>query len=49
MHKGENYEEIINELNIGKLRVATQKDGKGEWEVQEWIKKAILLYSYNFV
>ena len=32
----------INSLDLGKLRVAELKDNK--WKVNEWIKKAIILY-----
>lgn len=32
----------INELNTGKLRVATRQ-GVGQWTVHQWIKKAVLL------
>ncbi len=32
----------INSLDLGKLRVAEPKDNK--WKVNEWIKKAIILY-----
>ncbi|MEO5906644.1 MAG: 2,3,4,5-tetrahydropyridine-2,6-dicarboxylate N-succinyltransferase [Saprospiraceae bacterium] len=35
--------DIIDLLNSGELRVATQK-APGEWVVNEWIKKAITLY-----
>jgi 2,3,4,5-tetrahydropyridine-2-carboxylate N-succinyltransferase len=34
--------ETLNELNSGKLRVAT-REGVGQWTVHQWIKKAILL------
>lgn len=34
--------EVIRELDKGRLRVAKPVDGG--WEVQEWVKKAILLY-----
>ena len=33
----------IAALNQGQLRVAVQR-GPGDWEVQSWVKKAILLY-----
>ncbi len=36
-------ENVISALNAGKLRVAIQK-ASGDWEVQTWLKKAILLY-----
>jgi len=35
-------EEVIAELNGGRLRVATRK-GVGDWEVHQWVKKAVLL------
>ncbi|NBQ87951.1 MAG: 2,3,4,5-tetrahydropyridine-2,6-dicarboxylate N-succinyltransferase, partial [Betaproteobacteria bacterium] len=35
-------EHVIHELNNGHLRVATRK-GVGQWEVHQWIKKAVLL------
>ena len=35
-------EETIARLDRGELRVAERRDG--EWVVQEWVKKAILLY-----
>ncbi|MEZ0484036.1 2,3,4,5-tetrahydropyridine-2,6-dicarboxylate N-succinyltransferase [Fibrella aquatica] len=39
-------DDVIQDLNDGKLRVAQPVDGEagGEWIVNEWIKKAILLY-----
>jgi 2,3,4,5-tetrahydropyridine-2,6-dicarboxylate N-succinyltransferase len=33
---------VIEEVDKGKLRVAVPADGK--WEVQQWVKQAILLY-----
>ncbi|MEN9842778.1 MAG: hypothetical protein RLZZ612_607 [Pseudomonadota bacterium] len=33
---------VINELNTGKLRVAT-REAVGQWTVHQWIKKAVLL------
>lgn len=33
---------VIEELNKGELRVAEPKDG--QWVVNEWVKKAVLLY-----
>lgn len=39
-------DDVIHQLNQGKLRVAeplTDQAG-GEWQVNEWVKKAILLY-----
>ncbi|MGM5630170.1 2,3,4,5-tetrahydropyridine-2,6-dicarboxylate N-succinyltransferase [Apibacter raozihei] len=35
--------EVINLLDSGKLRVA-QPLGEGKWQVNEWIKKAVVLY-----
>ena len=35
-------EEVISQLNNGKLRVAT-REGVGQWTVHQWIKKAVLL------
>ena len=35
-------EHVIAELDAGRLRVATRK-AVGQWEVQQWIKKAVLL------
>ncbi len=35
-------EQVIGDLNIGKLRVAT-REGVGKWTVHQWIKKAVLL------
>jgi 2,3,4,5-tetrahydropyridine-2,6-dicarboxylate N-succinyltransferase len=35
-------ERVITELNAGRLRVAEQK-GVGEWAVNQWVKKAVLL------
>ncbi len=34
--------EVIDQLDAGKLRVAEKKHGA--WQVNEWVKKAILLY-----
>lgn len=37
--------DVIHQLDRGELRVATPAtDGSGEWTVNEWVKKAILLY-----
>ena len=33
---------VLNKLNSGKLRVATRR-GVGDWEVHQWLKKAVLL------
>ena len=38
----EAVEEVIAELNAGRLRVA-ERLGVGEWVVNQWIKKAVLL------
>ncbi len=34
--------EIINQLDIGRLRVASLKENR--WQVHEWVKKAVILY-----
>ena len=36
-------ERAIEGLEKGRLRVA-EPDGKGGWQVNEWLKKAVLLY-----
>ena len=41
-HVKEAVHEAINLLDSGKSRVAEKKDGK--WVVNEWLKKAVLLY-----
>jgi len=41
-HVKEAVHEAINQLDAGKARVAEKKDGK--WVVNEWLKKAVLLY-----
>ncbi|HYG33116.1 MAG TPA: 2,3,4,5-tetrahydropyridine-2,6-dicarboxylate N-succinyltransferase [Methylophilaceae bacterium] len=33
----------LEELNAGRLRVASRKPGTQEWETHQWIKKAVLL------
>ena len=38
----ESIREVIRLLDIGKLRVASQEEGK--WKVNQWIKKAVILY-----
>jgi len=35
-------EHVVNELNSGRLRVAT-REAVGKWTVHQWIKKAVLL------
>jgi 2,3,4,5-tetrahydropyridine-2,6-dicarboxylate N-succinyltransferase len=35
-------EQVIKELNAGRIRVAERK-GVGEWTVNQWVKKAVLL------
>jgi 2,3,4,5-tetrahydropyridine-2,6-dicarboxylate N-succinyltransferase len=35
-------EEVIELLDLGKLRVASQEAGR--WKVHEWVKKAVILY-----
>jgi 2,3,4,5-tetrahydropyridine-2-carboxylate N-succinyltransferase len=34
---------VLEELNAGRLRVATRKGDSQEWETHQWIKKAVLL------
>jgi len=34
--------EVIEDLNVGRLRVATRQ-GVGQWTVHQWVKKAVLL------
>src|SRR5207342_296263 len=36
-------ERVIEGLEAGEFRVA-EPDGKGGWQVNEWLKKAVLLY-----
>lgn len=36
-------EHVIEELDKGRLRVA-QPDGNGNWQVNDWVKKAVILY-----
>jgi len=38
----EAVEQVIAELNAGRLRVA-EKRGVGDWHVNQWVKKAVLL------
>jgi len=38
----EQVEQVIGELNAGRLRVAERR-GVGEWVVNQWVKKAVLL------
>ncbi|MCK7491775.1 MAG: hypothetical protein MZW92_08980 [Comamonadaceae bacterium] len=35
-------EQVIAELNAGRLRVA-ERQGVGQWTVNQWVKKAVLL------
>ncbi|HQC85948.1 MAG TPA: 2,3,4,5-tetrahydropyridine-2,6-dicarboxylate N-succinyltransferase, partial [Rhodoferax sp.] len=35
-------EHVLNELDAGRLRVAT-REGVGQWTTHQWIKKAVLL------
>jgi 2,3,4,5-tetrahydropyridine-2,6-dicarboxylate N-succinyltransferase len=35
-------EQVIDELNAGRLRVA-ERQGVGQWKVNQWVKKAVLL------
>lgn len=39
----EAVEEVMAQLDQGKLRVAQPTDG-GEWQVNDWVKKAVVLY-----
>ncbi len=41
-HVREAVWDAINQLDAGKVRVAEKKNG--EWEVNQWLKKAVLLY-----
>jgi 2,3,4,5-tetrahydropyridine-2-carboxylate N-succinyltransferase len=41
-HVREAVWDAINQLDAGKVRVAEKKNGK--WEVNQWLKKAVLLY-----
>ena len=38
----EAVEQVIGELNAGRIRVA-ERQGVGQWSVNQWIKKAVLL------
>src|SRR5512135_1084748 len=38
----EAVEQVIAELNAGRLRVA-ERQGVGQWTVNQWVKKAVLL------
>jgi 2,3,4,5-tetrahydropyridine-2-carboxylate N-succinyltransferase len=38
----EAVEQVIGELNAGRLRVA-ERQGVGQWTVNQWVKKAVLL------
>jgi len=38
----ETVEQVITELNAGRLRVAERR-GVGDWHVNQWVKKAVLL------
>ena len=38
----ESVEHVIAELNAGRLRVA-ERQGVGQWSVNQWVKKAVLL------
>lgn len=40
----ESIREAIELLDKGKIRVAGQTDGTAEWVVNEWVKKAVLMY-----
>ena len=36
-------EQVIEDIDKGRLRVAEPTD-KGEWQVNEWVKKAVVMY-----
>ena len=38
----EKIEYVIEELDKGRLRVA--EESSGQWQVHEWVKKAVILY-----
>src|SRR5512145_1538950 len=38
----EAVEQVIGDLNAGRLRVA-ERQGVGQWTVNQWVKKAVLL------
>ena len=38
----EAVENVITELNAGRIRVA-ERQGVGQWTVNQWVKKAVLL------
>ncbi|MDP1789480.1 MAG: 2,3,4,5-tetrahydropyridine-2,6-dicarboxylate N-succinyltransferase, partial [Methylibium sp.] len=38
----EAVEQVISDLNKGRLRVA-ERQGVGQWQVNQWVKKAVLL------
>jgi 2,3,4,5-tetrahydropyridine-2,6-dicarboxylate N-succinyltransferase len=38
----ETVDEVIADLNAGRIRVAT-REGVGQWTVNQWVKKAVLL------
>jgi 2,3,4,5-tetrahydropyridine-2-carboxylate N-succinyltransferase len=38
----EAVEHVIADLNAGRLRVA-ERQGVGQWTVNQWVKKAVLL------
>jgi len=40
----ENIESVIEDLDKGKLRVAEYKPGDNSWKINDWIKKAVILY-----
>ncbi|MCS6822349.1 MAG: 2,3,4,5-tetrahydropyridine-2,6-dicarboxylate N-succinyltransferase [Microscillaceae bacterium] len=42
-HTQEAIREVIAQLDVGKLRVA-QPQPDGTWQVNEWVKKAVILY-----
>ena len=38
----ENIEEAVASLDKGEIRVA--EESNGEWEINEWVRKAVLLF-----
>lgn len=42
-HTSESIEAVVELLDKGKVRIA-EPDENGEWQVHEWIKKAVVLY-----
>ncbi|MBT4963117.1 MAG: 2,3,4,5-tetrahydropyridine-2,6-dicarboxylate N-succinyltransferase [Francisellaceae bacterium] len=40
----ENINNSMKLLDLGEIRVAERQNGDGSWQVNQWVKKAILLY-----